>query len=344
MNFKPTQFENFCKYPNPDIKCVVLFGTNEGAMTLLQKKCVEAVCGTTNDPFRYTTMEMDDVSKDGGEIYAEFHAQSLMGGRRVIVVRNADNNLTNLLKSMLPETTSENLLILVSNSLNTKSSLIVWAKERTDTIIVGCYEERDADIAQETSKLLSEKGLTVDMPTMQALYARLSPDSKINQGEIEKLAIYLGERKNITMDDVKIAISDVAGANIEDLCYYTAGGEVMKACNTYNRLIKEGSEPATIIRQIAYHFSRLLDSVSLSEEGKTVEQIIQAIRPPLMFYRKDAYKHQLRLWNRDRLLGALKMLYDCERDCKTTNIPAEKCAGYTILRLTGAAQKLQKQH
>ena len=100
MNFKPAQFESFCKYPNPDIKCVVLFGTNEGAMTMLQKKCVEAICGTTDDPFRYAILEMDDISKDGGEIYAEFHAQSLMGGRRIIVVKNADNNLTPLLKSI----------------------------------------------------------------------------------------------------------------------------------------------------------------------------------------------------------------------------------------------------
>lgn len=344
MNFKPAQFESFCKYPNPDVKCVVLFGTNEGAISTLHKKCAEAVCGSTDDAFHYVLLDMENISKDGAEIYAEFYAQSLMGGRRVIAVKNVDNNLTAFLKNTLPETTSENLLILMSDSLNTKSSLIMWAKDRTDVIIVGCYEEREADIAQETAKMLAEKGLTADVPTIQALCARLSPDSKVNQGEIDKLAMYLDERKVVTLDDVKAAVSDVAGANVEDLCYFTAGGDVAKACNIYNRLVKEGGEPSMLVRQISYHFSKLLDSAAIiAEEGKSADQVIQAMRPPLMFYRKDDYKRQLQMWSKDRILGALRVLYDCERDCKTTGMPAEECASYTIMRLAGAAQKLQQR-
>ena len=344
MNFKPAQFENFCKHPNPDIKCVILFGTNEGAVATLHKQCVEAVCGGTDDAFHYVLLDMENISKDGGEIYAEFYAQSLMGGRRVVAVKNADNNLTAFLKNTLPETTSENLLILMSDSLNTKSSLITWAKDRTDTIIVGCYEEREADIAKETEKLLAERGITADIPTMQALCARLSPDSKVNQGEIDKLATYLGDRKVVTMEDVQTAVSDVAGANIEDLCYFTAGGDVVKACNIYTRLLKEGNDPSMLIRQVSYHFNRLLISAAtMLEEGKNADQVIFAMRPPLMFYRKDDYKRQLQMWSKERILSALRVLYDCERDCKTTGLPAEECGSYTIMRLAGAAQKLQQR-
>lgn len=344
MNFKPVQFESFCKHPNSDVKCVILFGTNEGEITLLHKKCTEAICGSTEDAFHYVMLNMDDVSKDGSEVYAEFYAQSLMSGRRVIAIKNADNNLAPLLKNMLPDTTSENLLILMSDSLNTKSSLIMWAKDRRDVVVVGCYEERDADIAQDTAKMLSERGLIADVPTMQVLCARLSPDSRVNQGEIDKLAMYLGERKIVTIDDVKVAVSDVAGANIEDLCYYTAGGNVMKACNVYSRLVNEGNDPSMLVRQISYHFSRLLESVAtIAEEGKSIDQVIQAMRPPLMFYRKDDYKRQVQIWNKDRILGALQVLYDCERDCKTTGMPAVECANYTIMRLAGAVQKLQRK-
>ena len=135
MNFKPSQLENTLKNIGTNIKCIVLFGTNEGAIADLQKKCAEAVCGSTQDAFNYVQLNMEDIAKDGGEVYAEFHAQSLMGGRRAIVVKNADNNLTPLLKNMLPETKSENVLILSSLSLNTRSSLITWAKDREEVII-----------------------------------------------------------------------------------------------------------------------------------------------------------------------------------------------------------------
>ena len=81
MNFKPAQLDSFCKNPNPDVKCVILFGNNEGTIAMLQKKCAEAVCENIQDAFRCVSLEMSEISKDGQEIYAEYYAQSLMGGR-----------------------------------------------------------------------------------------------------------------------------------------------------------------------------------------------------------------------------------------------------------------------
>lgn len=335
--------ESFCRSPNPEVKCIVLFGNNEGAIAMLQKQCATAVCGDVNDAFSYTGLEMENISKDFGEVYAEFHAQSLMGGRRVVVVKNADNNLATFLKNMLPETKSENLLILSSTTLNTRSSLITWAKDRTDVIVVGCYEDRDADIASDTEKMLRDKGLVIDIPTLQLLCARLSPDKKVNQGEIDKLEMYLGERKNITKQDIEAVVSDVAGANVEDLCYFTAGGYVAKATAHFTRLLGEGEDATTLVRQISYHFMKLLDCNVQIEKGATIDNALKILRPPLMFYRKDEFVRQLKIWHKNYLLDALSKLYDCERECKTTGMPAEELVSYLIMRLSSAAQKLQKK-
>lgn len=343
MNFKQVQLENSLKNLGVDIKCIILFGTNEGAIADLQKKCAEAVCGDINDAFNYSQLEMENISKDGGEIYAEFCAQSLMGGRRAIVVKNADNNLAPLLKNMLPETSSENVLILSSLSLNTRSSLITWAKDREDVIICGMYDDRDEDLGDIAQNMLRKKGLNIDVPTLQLLCSRLSPDRKLSQGEIDKLAVYMGTKTTVTASDVQAAVSDVAGANVEDLCYFVAGGEVKKACKMFERLVKEGGEPATLIRQIAYHFGKLLDCVAQTEEGKTADEAIKSLRPQLMFYRKSAFLRQLKIWNRDRLLRIMKALYDTERDCKSTNIPAEQSAAYLVLRLADAAANLMQK-
>ncbi len=339
MNFKPAQMESYFNSPGIGIKCIVLFGNNEGEIASLQKKCAEAVCGDVKDAFRYTSLEMEKISKDGQEIYAEFFAQSLIGGRRAIVVKNIDNTLLTILKNMIPETNSENLLILTSSSLNTKSSLITWAKDRDDVIIVGCYEDREENIADAANKMLKEYGLSADVPVLQVLCSRLSPDRKVSQSEIDKLAMYIGDRKNVEIEDVLSAISDVAGASYEDLCYYIAGGDVLKSCNMYNRLINEGEEPASIVRQISYHFFKLLSCVAILEKGASIDETIRSLRPPLMFYRKKSFEMQLKVWNKERLFSVLNMLYECERDCKSTNFPAEQCVSYTIMRISGAVKK-----
>ena len=344
MNIKPAQFEKFCQHPDNAIKCIVIFGTNEGAITFWRDKCITAICGSLDNAFQYCSLDMENISKDGREIYAEFHAQSLMGGRRIIVVKNANNNLTDFLKNMLANTNSENLLLLSSSSLNKKSSLVSWAEKCNDTLLLACYEERESDISEQVARILNEKGLIADIPTMQLLCSRLSPDSKLNKSEIDKLQIYLGERKNITAADIFNAISDVAGADFEDLCYLVANGNAKKSYAAFNRLLKQGEEPATIIRQIEYHFGRLLSCVALLEQGKSLDDAIKSLRPPVIFYRKNDFTKQLRIWNKDFLLSALNLLYECERDCKTTNYPAEQCAGQVILRLTSTIQKLVVKH
>ena len=339
MNIKPAQLASFCQNPNPEIKCIILFGTNEGLINEWQNKCATAVCEDTNDGFRYTAFEMEQISATGGELYGEYHAQSLMGGRRVVVVKNADNSLYSVLKSMLPETKSENLLIISSSSLNTRSSLISWAKERDDIYVVGCYDDREADISQSVAQMLKERGLQTMPDVLQFLTSRLSSDRKMNVAEIDKLALYLGDKKTVEIADIKAAVSDIAGADYEDLCYYIASGNTQKACTSFNRLIKEGEEPATLIRQIGYHFMKLLSILALITEGKSTEEALKSLRPPLMFYRKDEFIRQLKVWNKDRIFSALSMLYECERDCKTTGMPAENLADYCILRISGAVKK-----
>ena len=144
-------------------------------------------------------------------------------------------------------------------------------------LTVGCYEERDADIAAQTSRMLEEKGLKADMPTMQLLYSRLSPDSRLNQSEIDKLQIYLGERKNFSVEDVQKVISDVAGANYEDMCYLVASGNIQKSIAIFNRLLREGEEPVTLVRQLEYHFNKLLDCTAQLEEGVTMDNVIKSL-------------------------------------------------------------------
>ena len=341
MNIKPVQLASFCRNPTPDIKCIILFGANEGLINEWQNKCAVAVCDDINDAFRYQSFEMEQISSAGGELYGEYHAQSLMGGRRVIVVKNADDHIYSIIKNMIPETKSDNLLIVSSLSLNTRSSLISWAKDRDDIYVVGCYDDREDDVVKSATQMLKERELQITPDALQLLVSRLSSDRKMNTSEIDKLALYLGDKKTVEIADVKAAVSDVAGADYDDLCYFVAGGNVAMACAMFERLIKEGKDCATIIRQISFHFLKLLGVSALISEGKTTEEALRTLRPPLMFYRKDDFIRQLRVWNKDRIMSALSMLYECERDCKTTGMPQENIAGYCLLRISGAVKKFR---
>lgn len=195
MNIKPEQVEGILKSLPPQIRGVVIYGSNEGMISTLSQQFVKAVSPDVYDAFHVSYLEMSDISSDVGTLYAEYNAQSLMGGRRVVVIKEATNLLTKPLKEMLSSSRSDSLLVITSSSLKTKDSLAVMAKDESDFYGIGCYDDRDEDIATFASKFMSKNGFSIDNATFQLLCSRLSNDRKISANELDKLITYMGNKK-----------------------------------------------------------------------------------------------------------------------------------------------------
>jgi len=341
MNIKPEQVDGIVKSLPPAIRGVVIYGSNEGMISTLSQQFIKAVSPDIYDAFHVSYLNMADITADVGALYAEFNAQSLMGGRRVVVIKDATNLLTKPLREMLDSSPSDSLLVITSLTLKTKDSLATLAKDESNFYGIGCYDDRDEDISVFVSKFISKSGFKTDNMTLQLLCSRLSNDRKISQNELDKLVSYMGDRRTISVDDVLTAVSDTAAASQEDLCYYTALGKVEKAIASYNRLIFEGEYPVTLIRTVSYHFMKLLDCAVKMEKGETADKVVFGLRPPLMFFRKQDFLAQLRVWNRSRLLSALNLLYQAERECKTTDLPAEQVASFVLMRIANGVKRFR---
>ncbi len=343
MNFKPADITQYLKNPTPAIKCFVVFGTNEGMIADYASQLAKSVCPDLNDAFRVVSFSMDSLEKDIGQLYGEYNAQSLLGGRRVIIIKDGNNNLTAHFKTLFKDSSSDTLVIVSSSSINTKSSLVTFAKDNPEIGLISCYDDREGTIYGFTKEYLEKSGITIAQDAMQLLCARLSPDRKASTGELEKLITYLGTRRNIVLQDVQTAISDTSCSSLEDLCYFTAGGNSAKALESYQELLHEGEEPVTLTRNLTYHFFKLLNSVAAIEKGQNADAAVAAIRPPVMFFRKPDLIMQLKIWKRKDINNVLELLYKCERNCKTTNYPAEDILSYTILQIAGAAKRLTRR-
>lgn len=341
MNIKPEQVENIVKKLSPTIRGVVIYGSNEGMISTLYQQFIRAISDDIYDAFHVSYLEMSDISADVGALYAEFNAQSLMGGRRVVVIKEATNLLTKPLRELLSSSKSDSLLVITSSSLKTKDSLAVMAKDEADFYGIGCYDDRDEDITTFASKFVAKNGITIDNNAFQLLCSRLSNDRKISANELDKLVTYMGENKNIGINDILTVISDTSASSQEDLCYFIALGQTDKAIASYNRLIFEGENPVSIVRTVSYHFMKLLDCIVKIEKGDTADKVVFAMRPPLMFFRKNSFLTQLKLWNRSRLMSALSLLYQTERECKTTDFPTEQVVSFALMRIANGVKRFR---
>ncbi len=342
MIYKQAQIDKYLKKPDLSVKAFVIYGSNDGLVNEYVKKLIQTVSKDLYDPFSVVYFNCADVLADIGALFAEYTSQSLMGGRRVIVVKDADNNLTKHLKTLFDGTPSDTLIVISSTSLNKKSSLVALAEERDDMGLIACYEDRDEDIFATARSMFIENGLTINNEALQLLCSRLSNDRKTNLGEIEKLITYMGDKKNVSTDDIQICISDQSSASGEDVCYFAANGQTDKALKAFRRLINEGNEPISIVRSLSYHFNKILTVKAFMEKGDTLDKAVFKLVPKIIFFRESSFKRQVSIWQRERILSVLELLFKAEKDCKTTNMPVEEIVSYTIMQIASAAAKLSK--
>ena len=195
MNIKPEQVDSVVKSLPHNIRGVVIYGSNEGMISTLSQQFIKAISPDIYDAFHVSYLDMSDITADVGALYAEFNAQSLMGGRRVVVVKDATNLLTKTLKELFASSPSDTLLIATSTALKTKDSLAVLAKDEDSFYGIGCYDDRDEDITAFASKFISKNGFSIDNSSFQLLCSRLSNDRKISANELDKLITYMGSKK-----------------------------------------------------------------------------------------------------------------------------------------------------
>ena len=342
MNFKTADITRYLKQPDIKIKCIVIFGTNEGMIADYTKQFAQTVCPDLNDAFKVAQLSMDALEKDIGLLYGEYNARSLLGGRRVVIIKDGNNNLTTHLKNLFKDNSSDTLLIISSSSLNTKSSLVTLAKDRDDFALISCYDDREENIYTAAREFFVKNGITIANDAMQLLCSRLSNDRKASLNELEKLTTYLGTRRNVEINDIKTVIGDTSSASQEDLCYFIAKGEIAKALEAYQELLNTGEEPVSLVRSLTYHFEKLLNCIANMEKGQSADSTVAALRPPVMFFRKADLVQQLKIWKKQTVLDVLDLLYKCERQCKTTNFPAEEILSYTLMQIGGAARRLSR--
>ena len=344
MIFKNLQVENYCKKPDLSIKAFLVYGPNEGLVAEYVRKLALTVTPNIQDPFSVANLNWDDVKHDVGALISEYNAQSLMSGRRVVILNDADNDLTKVLQSFIEDSQSDTLLIISGGAnLNNRSSLVNYFNNEKFLSAIACYDDREEDINSFARRYLADQQITYTRDAFELLCNRLSNDRKSNINEIEKLITYVGTKKYFEIDDVRKLVLDASNTEADDLCFYVFSGHKAKAVKALKNLLNEGTEEVQIIRALSRPVGVLLEGNAFMEDGFQAAEAIKKVLSKRLFYRYDMGAMQLSGWSKERLFDAYELLYKAEKDCKTTNYPNEDIINYLVLTLVAAANKLFSQ-
>jgi len=157
--------------------------------------------------------------------------------------------------------------------------------------------------------------------------------------ELEKLAIYLQGKNEVTLEDAEACIMDTSLLSMQDLPMAIAEGNAKKLAAILPRLLSEGNYPVQLLRTVLNHFKNLYFMAGQVESGKSIATVIAEARPPIFFKMKASFERQLKNWPCEKVAKAITKMFDAEIMCKRASSPAETIVSQLLFSLCAIVGK-----
>lgn len=333
MKLPASRIEAFLRRPDPEIHTVLLFGPDFGLVRERADTVARSVTNDLRDPFRVADLAGATLAADPARLADEAAQISLMGGRRLVRVREASDGLGALFVRFLATAASEALVVVEAGDLPARGALRRAFDDAPRAAAIGCYPDTARDLVGVIGESLAAHQVTASRDAIEFLVAHLGGDRLLTRAELEKLTLYAGDGGRIELDDAQLSIADSAVLSLDDAVLAAAEGDLPGLDRALARVFQEGESPVAVIRAALRHLQRLHVLAARIASGESAESALRGARPPIFFKQQDSFRRQLRRWSEQQLRRQLDTLVAAEARLKTTGIPAETVCRFALFEV-----------
>jgi len=339
MKIAANRLTDFLRRPPPEIRGVLLYGPDAGLVRERADQLTASICGDLKDPFRISELSAAILAGDPARLADEVAAMSLVGGRRVVRIRDAGEALAALLAATIAGARGDSLIVIEAGDLPARSGLRKLCEASVNAAAVACYADSPRELGEVIREIFAAHRIAVSGEAQAYLVAHLGGDRLVTRQELEKLALYIGDGGRVEFADAVACVGDTTTLSVEELAYAAADGNPAKLEGAILRCLQEGQAPISILRAVMRHFQRLHLASSKMSDGASAEDIARSMRPPIFFKFVDRFKAQIAAWPPRRAAAALDALTRAELDSKRSVLPQETVAREALFTIARAARR-----
>jgi DNA polymerase-3 subunit delta len=341
MKLQGAAIERFLARPDPAIRAVVIYGGDEGLVRERAARLGRSVVSDLNDPFRVALLTAEAIGADPSLLADEASAMSLMGGRRLIRIRDGSEKVTRALTALLEAPAGDSLTIIEAGDLTGRSALRKLAEGSAAAAAMPCYVEDEAGLARTLAGQISDAGKMIDPDAMNLLAASLVGDRMLARGELDKLLIYMGDAQRITIADVEAAVVDTATLGMDETIRAALDGNFTALDRCLARLAGESVSGVATLRIAQTYFRRLHLTRARIDAGTSADRALAQLQPPVFYKAKDAFALDVQRWPLGRIQAALDRLVEAEAQSKRTGANDTLLAAEALLAIARAAANMR---
>ena len=301
------------------------------ALDLIIKKVVEP---DVRD-FNFNTLYCREAP--ASEIVNLAQTLPLMSEKRLVIAKDFDALKAADLEELLPylnDPSESTCLVMVSNQGRYEKKPVTSAVEAHGAV-TRFFPLLDREVVTWIEGWTKARGLSLPRDAAQYLWQTIGNDLQTIGNELEKIEIFVKEKKAITLGDVKAVAGDFREYTSFDLAAALGSKDRAKAFLILSRLLQEGEQPVSLLGAIAWNFRRLMRAKSMEATGNEFDEIKRKLN--VIFHQSASFREQMRRFSVDELRKAFDVMLSADKALKSSGLSGKLVLERMILELCGSA-------
>lgn len=323
--------------PDPRHRLFLLFGPDNAQARALGDRLVEAL-GASRFLISGAT-----IKGDPAVLPDEAGALSLFGGKRVVWVEPAGEDIAEGIAALFEGPPPESPVVAIAGDLKPSSGVRKLAEASPQAVAIACYPPSDEEAGRMVVEIGRRSGLEMGPEVAARIAASCDNDRALVGQELAKLALYLDASPNtprrLDQDALDAVGADTNEGNLLRLADWALSGDIGRLTAELAHLSPTGSEAIPVIRALQRRLLTLAPARARVERGQAPADVMASIGKSMFWKDKNLIGELLARWDAKRLAALSQRVGALERDLMFTPVPERDALGEELIAIARAARR-----
>jgi DNA polymerase-3 subunit delta len=322
--------------PDPRVRFYLFYGPDDAQSRALGHRLVESL-GATKFIVAGGTIKSDPAA-----LADEAGAMSLFGGRRLIWIEPAGEEIAAGVEALLELPAAESAVVAIAGALARKSNLLNFAEASPLALAHISYVPE----GQDAQRMVIDVGRRFGLKIGTGLAGQIADACMNDQGlvakELEKLSLYVDASphspKELGHDAVEAVGAGMAEGDFLRLADLALSGDMESLSDALSRLPRGGSEAIPVVRSLQRRLLMLAPARARMERGDSLDGVMTSLGKSLFWKDKPLVSKLLSLWDAQALARLSERAGRLERELMFSRVPDQQALGEELLAVARAAR------
>ena len=273
----------------------LIYGENEGH----KKEIIQVI----KNKLKRDTESYDEtqILNNNELFYEKLFNQSLFEKEKIFIINRCTEKIYELIENILEKNISDVKIILNANVLEKKSKLRNLFEKDKKLIVIPTYKDNSITLAEIAKKFFYNYKISISQETINLLVSRCNGDRGHLKSELNKILIYINDKKSITLEEIYKLTNLAENISINELVDSSLSKNSQKTSEILNESNYKSEDGILILRIFLQKAKRLLSLYEKQNSNLSYDSLINDYKPPIFWKDKPIVKRQLENWSKSKI-------------------------------------------